>query len=170
MMAVDILPASVPLDASHHFSNALEPYLAALIEEETAALMGGHNANNATSESYQTALTRATITSAGVLASKHMWLQPKVDQTHKTPALTATSDSNASSADVNNSSLPSSSHPEKERTSSFARRTKKKILMLGSGMVAQPAVDMIAVNEDVELVVGKFFSLSSRPWFSVRES
>ena len=157
MMAVDILPASVPLDASRHFSKALEPYLAALIEEE-----GGSRADaNTTKETpHQAALTRATIASAGVLAPKHSWLQYAVDQVDKVPpTLAAASDSKPSSvtdSDVNTSdaasSLVASSKPLQP-----TRRIKKKILMLGSGMVAQPAADMIALNEGVELVIGKFF-------------
>jgi alpha-aminoadipic semialdehyde synthase len=152
MMAVDILPASVPLDASRHFSKALEPYLAALIEEES----GGHTHSNTTKEiPHQAALTRATIASAGVLAPKHSWLQYAVDQVDKAPpAATAGSEpSSVADSDVNTSDAVSSS----VASSKPARRVKKKILMLGSGMVAQPAVDMIALNEGVELVIGKLY-------------
>jgi alpha-aminoadipic semialdehyde synthase len=38
-------------------------------------------------------------------------------------------------------------------TASFTGR-KKRVLILGSGMVAKPAVDHIASRKDVELVVG----------------
>jgi len=158
MMAVDILPASVPLDASRHFSKALEPYLVALIEEES----GSHDHANTTKETpHQVALTRATIASAGVLAPKHSWLQYAVDQVDKAPpAPAAASDPEPSSvtdSDVNTSDAASSSVAASKPLQP-TRRIKKKILMLGSGMVAQPAVDMIALNEGVELVIGKFFS------------
>lgn len=158
MMAVDILPASVPLDASRHFSKALEPYLSALIEEE-----GVGHANTTTKETpFQAALTRATIASAGVLAPKHSWLQHAVDQVDKaTPAPAATSDSELSSSTVADSNVNSSDVASESVAAGKplqpTRRIKKKILMLGSGMVAQPAVDMIALNEGVELVIGKFF-------------
>ena len=155
-MAVDILPASVPLDASRHFSNALEPYLAALIEEES-----GGRADSTKQTSHQEALTRATIASAGVLAPKHSWLQSAVDQADKShPAPVATSDSGPSSvgtSDANSSNAPPSSVAA-DKPLQPTRRIKKKILMLGSGMVAQPAVDMIALSEGVELVIGKFCS------------
>jgi len=157
-MAVDILPASVPLDASRHFSNALEPYLAALIEEES-----GGRADSTKQTPHQAALTRATIASAGVLAPKHSWLQSAVDQVDKSPpapAPVATSDSEPSSvgtSDANSSNAPPSSSVAADKPLQPTRRIKKKILMLGSGMVAQPAVDMIALSEGVELVIGQFF-------------
>lgn len=157
MMAVDILPASVPLDASRHFSKALEPYLAALIEEEG----GGHSNTIAKETPYKAALARATIASAGVLAPKHSWLQYAVDQVDKaTPAPAATSDSEPPSSVVDSdvdSSDAASSSVAASKPLQPTRRIKKKILMLGSGMVAQPAVDMIALNEGVELVIGKFY-------------
>ncbi|KAF7314386.1 hypothetical protein MKEN_00911300 [Mycena kentingensis (nom. inval.)] len=62
MMAVDILPAAIPYDASQHFSRALAPYLDSLIDHyQTGAPLGP-------------ALERATIASEGRLAEKHEWL------------------------------------------------------------------------------------------------
>ena len=157
MMAVDILPASVPLDASRHFSKALEPYLAALIEEESNSQ---NHANTTKETSHQAALTRATIASAGVLAPKHSWLQYAVDQVDKAPpaqaATSASEPSSVTDSDVNTSDAVSPSGASSKPLQP-TRRIKKKILMLGSGMVAQPVVDMIALNEGVELVIGKFY-------------
>ncbi|KAF7299176.1 hypothetical protein MIND_00866300 [Mycena indigotica] len=62
MMAVDILPASIPYDASQHFSKALSPYLDALITHyQTGAPLSLE-------------LQRATIASNGRLAPQHEWL------------------------------------------------------------------------------------------------
>lgn len=38
--------------------------------------------------------------------------------------------------------------------------SKKRVLILGSGMVAGPAVDEISKRKDVELVIGKFILLT----------
>ncbi|KAK0445000.1 Saccharopine dehydrogenase-domain-containing protein [Desarmillaria tabescens] len=69
MMAVDILPSSIPLDASRGFSRALVPYLEALI----ASYKGD------TSGDRIEALNRATIANKGELAPQHQWLQERVD-------------------------------------------------------------------------------------------
>lgn len=42
------------------------------------------------------------------------------------------------------------------------RERKKRVLMLGSGMVAKPAVDHICTRSDIELVVGTLYSLIYR--------
>lgn len=36
------------------------------------------------------------------------------------------------------------------------RPTKKKVLLLGSGLVAGPAVEVISARKDIELGIGKF--------------
>ncbi|SJL06912.1 uncharacterized protein ARMOST_10254 [Armillaria ostoyae] len=69
MMAVDILPSSIPLDASRGFSRALVPYLESLI-----ASYSGDNSGDRIE-----ALNRATIVNKGELAPKHQWLQERVD-------------------------------------------------------------------------------------------
>jgi len=71
------------------------------------------------------ALARATVTQEGRLLEKHTWLGEKV---------------------------------EAWRTSSGAKAQattrKQRVLMLGSGMVAGPAVSEICKRGDVELIVG----------------
>ena len=75
------------------------------------------------------ALDRATVAIGGALTEKHQWLQQGVDKwrTEKAQAV-----------------QPAASTSLK----------KKRVLLLGSGMVAGPAVDHIAQRKDVELVVG----------------
>lgn len=62
MMAVDILPTSLPLDASTHFSNVLRPYLKTLIREYR------HQSPVDESEAkLRAALQRATVAKDGTL-------------------------------------------------------------------------------------------------------
>ncbi|KAJ7134466.1 Saccharopine dehydrogenase-domain-containing protein [Mycena epipterygia] len=135
MMAVDILPASIPLDASEHFSNVLFPYLEALIESYSGGKPGVLGA----------ALDRATIAAKGQLEDKHRWLQDSIDkflvEGPTAPAVVA------------------AGPPPVEVTSddgvvigSMGMR-KKKVLLLGSGMVAGPAVQEIARRADVQLLI-----------------
>ncbi|PPR06507.1 hypothetical protein CVT24_002635 [Panaeolus cyanescens] len=141
MMSVDILPASIPLDASNHFSSALGPYLKGLIECQL----------NPDKAPYPEALARARIASEGVLTNKHKWLQPAVDEVH----MASGSRAHVAPVDgqqekprvVDQSKVP----PE---TATRAPEKKHKILMLGSGMVAGPAVDLLASTADVQLVIG----------------
>ncbi|KAF9039350.1 Saccharopine dehydrogenase-domain-containing protein [Panaeolus papilionaceus] len=143
MMSVDILPASIPLDASKHFSSALGPYLKGLIDCQL---------NPGTAE-YPEALARARIATGGFLTAKHKWLQPAVDEVYNASA-------QSSAAGVK----PREEQKEKPRVeeqrsvkpevASRLPEKKHKILMLGSGMVAGPAVDLLAGSSDVQLVIG----------------
>ena len=135
-MSVDILPASIPLDASKSFSSALEPYLISLIDSTTIPTFNG---------TLPPDLERATIASRGELGDKHKWLQPSVDIFRKTSQEEET-------AVPNERFLESTNLCETEPTAITSR--KKRILMLGSGMVAAPAVDLIAQRSDVELIIG----------------
>ncbi|KAJ6557367.1 Saccharopine dehydrogenase-domain-containing protein [Mycena vulgaris] len=134
MMAVDILPASIPLDASEHFSAALVPYLDTLIQHYRTGKWGALGS----------ALDRATIATNGRLVEKHRWLQESVDKFRaEGPVVVAA----APTAHV-------------EVTSdggvvigSMGILRKKKVLLLGSGMVAGPTVDEIARREDVQLLI-----------------
>jgi alpha-aminoadipic semialdehyde synthase len=137
-MSVDILPASIPLDASKSFSSALEPYLTNLI---------GHIRMPTFDGTLPPDLERATIASGGVLADKHQWLQPSVDEFRKARRLEETPS--------NETQLKSVEPCEIETTTTATGHTRKKrILMLGSGMVAAPAVDFISQRSDVELIIG----------------
>ena len=71
-------------------------------------------------------LDRATVAQEGKLVEKHAWLGEKVETWR------------ASS----NSKVPPTTK-------------KRRILMLGSGMVAGPAVSEICKRDDIELIVGR---------------
>lgn len=129
MMAVDILPSSLPLDASKHFSDAMFPYLQSLIRE--------YRGEKEEEGGYREALNRATIARAGELVGRHKWLEEPLSAWGDSVALT----------EVDRSVV------EKPGNEPGVMR-KKKVLMLGSGMVAGPAVQEICKRGDVELLVG----------------
>lgn len=76
---------------------------------------------------YGDAIERATVARAGVLREEHRWLEDRVRAWR-----------GAAAGEV---------RPEK----------RKNVLVLGSGMVAAPAVDEIARHADVRVVVGALF-------------
>jgi alpha-aminoadipic semialdehyde synthase len=135
MMAVDILPASLPLDSSHHFSSVLVPYLNALIRQYR-----GEDVNSDISN----ALDRATVARHGKRSGKFRWLADSVTAWRECAGLL----------------LSGSWTPTVGSISGQIQRNglkqKKRILMVGSGMVAKPAVDEICKRSDVELLVGMY--------------
>lgn len=140
MMSVDILPTALPLEASQHFSSVLLPYLRTLIRgyqsigsstSGTTSLM-----ENVEEEERVAALERATVASGGKLRPTHEWLQE--------PLSVWMNDSQTSAS----SSTPSTSQSILEK--------KKRVLVLGSGMVAGPAIEEICSWQDAHLVVGEF--------------
>ncbi|KAG1903451.1 Saccharopine dehydrogenase-domain-containing protein [Suillus fuscotomentosus] len=122
IMSVDILPSSLPLDASQHFCGVLMPYLRALIDEY-------HGRPG--SREHLEALNVATIARNGELQGKHRGLAAHVERWQASRAAEI-----ASKAGVAETSL-----------------RKKRVLMLGSGMVAGPAVQEICKRSDVEIIV-----------------
>jgi len=125
-MAVDILPSSLPLDASKHFSEAVFPYLLSLIREyrEEKDEEGGGL--------YREALDRATVARSGALVGKHRWLGEPLRMWRDDVSLRGVERANSNNETV---------------------APKKKVLMLGSGMVAGPAIDEICRRGDIELLV-----------------
>ena len=128
VVAVDILPASLPRDASVHFSERLLRYVRSVVNDYKGANDEDVEASNA--------LKRATIASHGRLEKRHEWLAPKVE------AWRATQESRR----VDASGIGGSG----------GYVAKKRVLVLGSGMVAGPAVDQLAGRPDVELIVGEY--------------
>ena len=116
MMAVDILPTALPIDASTHFSNVLIPYLESLIAGYKGSDQG----------KLKGALDRATVADEGQLVGGHTWLGEKVEAWR-------------------------TSSSEKAQTMT----RKQRVLILGSGMVAGPAVSEICKRADIQLIVGK---------------
>ena len=128
VVAVDILPASLPRDASVHFSERLLRYVRSVVNDYKGAKDDDVEASNA--------LKGATIASHGRLEKRHEWLAPKVE------AWRATQESRR----VDASGIGGSG----------GYVAKKRVLVLGSGMVAGPAVDQLAGRPDVELIVGEY--------------
>ncbi|KAJ7696052.1 Saccharopine dehydrogenase-domain-containing protein [Mycena rosella] len=134
MMAVDILPASIPFDASEHFSNALLPYLGTLIDRYRSTKWGVLGP----------ALDRATIAAEGRLAEKHYWLQESVTKFRaEGPPIVATPPAAPVEVTSDDGGVVIGSMGV----------GKKKMLLLGTGMVAGPAVEEIARRVDVELII-----------------
>lgn len=136
VVAVDILPASLPRDASIHFSGKLLRYVQSIVDDYKGIKGEYAEASNS--------VERATIASEGQLRPGHEWLAEKVevwrssqrsriDDKRPTPDIISGNDGRM-------------------------RRTverKKRILVLGSGMVAGPAVDELAARPDFELIIGE---------------
>lgn len=128
MMAVDILPTALPLEASQHFSAKFLPYLRSMLSTYT-----GKQAEGDEITLTQGALERATVANGGDLKSEWEWLRRPLG--------------------VWKDSVSSSPNAGKQDT---GVQPKKKVLMLGSGMVARPAVQELCSRSDVRLVVGKY--------------
>jgi alpha-aminoadipic semialdehyde synthase len=86
-------------------------------------------------------LERAKIVNEGVMTSEHSWLAPRVEGWRNTQA---------------GSSRPTSPSTNVAGAvkSSIMKDKRKKVLLLGSGLVAGPAVDVFVSRGDVELVIG----------------
>lgn len=84
-------------------------------------------------------LNRAKIVDGGQITADHSWLAPRVEAWRNTKTATPSQ-----------SSVPTRLPPK-----------KKRVLLLGSGLVAGPAVDVLEHRGDIELVIGK--ADSARP-------
>jgi alpha-aminoadipic semialdehyde synthase len=86
-------------------------------------------------------LERARIVNEGVITSEHSWLAPRVEGWRNTQA---------------GSSRPTSPSTDAAGAvkTSVLREKRKRVLLLGSGLVAGPAVDVFVSRGDVELVIG----------------
>ncbi|WVR06970.1 hypothetical protein IAU60_004007 [Kwoniella sp. DSM 27419] len=122
--SIDILPTELAADASKHFSSKVLPFVRRALFPEAPGDVAGETDT----------LERATIVSNGNLTRDHQWLQPRVDEWR-----------------ANNSTSVSSS--QTTAASRIDRGEKRKILLLGSGLVAGPAVEVFAARSDVHLAV-----------------
>jgi alpha-aminoadipic semialdehyde synthase len=86
-------------------------------------------------------LERAKIVNEGVITSEHSWLAPRVEGWRNTQA--------------GSSGPAQTTNVDGAVNSSMLRQKRKKVLLLGSGLVAGPAVDVFVSRGDVELVIGK---------------
>ena len=133
VVAVDILPASLPRDASVHFSERLLRYVRSVVNDYKGIKDEDVEAGDA--------LKGATIASHGRLEKRHEWLAPKVE------AWRATQESRRHGT--------SDMHSGVRGRGGRVAEKKKRVLVLGSGMVAGPAVDELAGRPDVEMIVGE---------------
>lgn len=136
-MSVDILPTALPLEASQDFCKGILPYVKTICEDYAPNGKTGSSAN----DGLRQAIKRATIASSGVLAETHHWLQDLVNESRR-------ANPSASNFQSQPTASPSS-------TSFPLRIDRKNILLLGSGMVAGPAVEEISRRSDVNLMIGK---------------
>ncbi|KAG8754690.1 hypothetical protein FRC11_006528 [Ceratobasidium sp. 423] len=158
LMTVEILPAELPRDASKHFSKALKPYLKGLVRahERGGTLMLDGKTGEEEQRVLRT-LDRATIAENGVLRPQHAWLMERVathwaqDKGSIQPELTVASGKNVSTS-LGGVAVSSTTNPGASKSSQSAK-PKKRVLLLGSGMVAKPAVDVFLGREDIILVV-----------------
>ena len=134
VMSVDILPSEIPLDSSRHFSHKLLPYIRSLIRAQQGKSLSAEDAI------HMETIQRGTIAQNGKLQEPHSWLASRVG------SLTGSSFIAQAPLIPEPTSAPV--------TASGAK--KKRVLLLGSGMVARPAINHIATRKDVELVVGEY--------------
>ncbi|KAG8883236.1 hypothetical protein FRB98_003213, partial [Tulasnella sp. 332] len=163
VMSIDILPSELPLDASKHFSGALKPYLGALIRQYQG------KPNDADQPAVD-ALNRATIARGGKLLPKHQWLgelmASEAAQVHEGatgPVIPIDLDvmdgdkpdldlgTDMGGLDTSNGSTHHAACGDVNGGPGAQKR--KRVLLLGSGMVAKPAVDEFLKRKDVDLVV-----------------
>lgn len=153
IMSVDILPSELPLDASKHFSKALNPYLRSLVKmyEGTSPTVEDRVAMDT--------VDRATIARRGELRPKHAWLGELLAKSASSaPSVVPTSETDRTDLDVGEDlggldTTPKSKAYYAPSTSIGALPKKRRALLLGSGMVAKPAVDELLSRGDVELVI-----------------
>ncbi|EJD00287.1 uncharacterized protein FOMMEDRAFT_126943 [Fomitiporia mediterranea MF3/22] len=167
MMSVDILPTALPLEASESFSKGIVPYVRnvanryryANVSTSTTSWQDGKTVEqldeNAEGTEIHAALERATIASEGKLRKRHVWLQGMVDvyrarSLSSSESAGSTSASDAGRTPANSTAAWSSSSSSQVQA---AIPPRKRILLLGSGMVAGPAVEGICRRGDVELIV-----------------
>ncbi|WVQ99333.1 hypothetical protein IAU59_006466 [Kwoniella sp. CBS 9459] len=125
--SIDILPTELAADASTHFSSKILPLV-------RRALLPDSKEGDAVQET--DTLERAKIVDDGRLTADHQWLGERVE------AWQAESSSMSSERSV-------STTAKQPR----AARGKKKVLLLGSGLVAGPAVEVFASRPDVHLAI-----------------
>ncbi|KAH7333929.1 Saccharopine dehydrogenase-domain-containing protein [Rhizoctonia solani] len=167
LMTVEILPAELPRDASKHFSKALKPYLKGLVRvhERGGTLKLDGKAEKEEQLVFKT-LDRATIAENGILRPQHAWLmervgahwaqntsstQPEIVVASGKSVSTSSGGVAVSSVDSDTSGLSSTSSGASNSSQSL--KPRKRVLLLGSGMVAKPAVDVFLGRDDIRLVV-----------------
>ncbi|KEP50673.1 putative saccharopine dehydrogenase (NADP+, L-glutamate-forming) [Rhizoctonia solani 123E] len=163
LMTIEILPAEIPRDASEHFSKALIPYLKGLVRaHQRDGTFASEGEAGEEDRKVLGTLDRATIAENGVLRPQHAWLMERVEaywvqnkgSTLPKPAVASESNISTSSGVTLSSVNPEmSGEASSSAESSQGVKPDKRVLLLGSGMVAKPAVDVFLGREDIKLVV-----------------
>lgn len=86
-----------------------------------------------TQDEISTTLERAKIIDKGRITAEHSWLAPRVEAWRN-----------------------SEDRPDGPTQPAVMPPKKKRVLLLGSGLVAGPAVDVFVARKDIELVIGEF--------------
>lgn len=122
-------------DASTYFSSKILPYVKHLVSPRQSSCQ------------LEETIQRATIVQDGQIQSKHEWLMPNVEKWRS---------GQKNAKEKPKPTLPASSNPSKP-TSALAPK-KKKVLLLGSGLVAGPAVEVFSSRRDISLGIGELAS------------
>lgn len=143
ILSVDNLPTEFPLEASNHFSESLLPFVKELVKKMSPTglcfcfgiLWSQKTISKfplplfdpqAKGNAQHPVIARATIAENGKLAAAHSHLKDLVDK---------------------------ATVPKPQTTST--RKETKRVLLLGSGMVAGPLVEYLLRMEDVHVIIGK---------------
>jgi alpha-aminoadipic semialdehyde synthase len=161
IMAVDILPTSIPRDSSIAFSDVLLPYVRQLINgyrpitDDAKRRLGSYVQEKEDIQRERgEALERATVTRDGTLAPRFAWLKEHVDAWRTRESLKEKVPENVNEFESRKVDVNRETQNGVGATGALGFGKKKRVLMLGSGMVAGPAVHEIAKRGDVELVIG----------------
>lgn len=134
VMAVDILPTALPLEASESFCEGILPYV-----RSVATKYAKGKSKLVDEAEIRQALDRATIASGGLLREKHQWLQDSVRKIQ----------SQRSESSLEHGCAHQTIRPPR----------RKSVLLLGAGMVAGPTIEEISLRTDVDLVIGQHSQL-----------
>ncbi|KAF7346180.1 Alpha-aminoadipic semialdehyde synthase, mitochondrial [Mycena sanguinolenta] len=128
----------------------LYPYLERLIEWYWA---GAEVPAGAAPTPLDSALEDATIAVAGQLKERHRWLQDNVDKFRAEARTAHAAASTTLQLPTESAEVKVSASEDGVVVTPMGVLRKKKVLLLGSGMVAGPAVEEIARREDVQLLI-----------------
>ncbi|KAL1408626.1 hypothetical protein Q8F55_005439 [Vanrija albida] len=145
--STDILPTELPADASGHFSKHLLPYVTrALLHADGKGFKG---------DQIDATLDRAQIVSEGVLQKPYEWLGNNVAAWRAAQPQAAAPAPVAPVSALASGSYTGFGAASQQRASSTiaGRGEKKRVLLLGSGLVAGPAVDVFLARPNIELVI-----------------
>jgi alpha-aminoadipic semialdehyde synthase len=139
--AIDILPTTLPLDASLHFTEKLVPYVESLITQYRRLYpetFGPAPVETHCTADWEDGLARATVAKEGKLTAPNKWLYTLLDNASVTSPVSRSTVSESTEKPIPGANM------------------RKRVLLLGSGLVARPFVEKMSQRKDVELLVGKF--------------